>query len=518
MRSPVRWLPPLAALAAAAAGAINVVSALTTDLPARLAGFVVAAHALTLPAGAALLVLSLYLARRRRRALELAVGVLGLLATLELVRDTGDVTGAVASAALAGTLWLVRGAFTVRHARPSPRMAAAGSALFSVAVLAPLLLTAWPVKAAALSAVGTAAGAWLLFRPLHVPAQAVSAAMQRRVRRLVHEHGADTLSAFKLRGDLARRWSADGRAMAGYRVEAGVLLLAGDPVGVPAAVPGLLRDLLADARRHGLALGCVGASEAFAAQARAAGVRRLYLGDEAILPTGRMDLSGGARKSLRKAVNRVARHGFTAEVHEAGALDAATLAALQAVSDGWRAGAPERGFSMAHDRLVDELLPEALVVLGRDADGTVRGFLHFLPVFGRSAVSLGFMRRERDTPNGLTEFLVVEAARLLGERGFAEFSLNFAAYGRWLREPGNVVERLLAVVLRRADALFQVERLLRFNQKFAPRWQPRYLLFERPSQLPRIALASMWAEGQLPKPALPRSSARSPVAWTSSPR
>ena len=83
----------------------------------------------------------------------------------------------------------------------------------------------------------------------------------------------------------------------------------------------------------------------------------------------------------------------------------------------WLDGAPDRGFSMAHDDLVDELLPDALVVLARDADGASRGFLHFVPVFGRPAVSLGFMRRDRDTPNGLTDFLVVHAARLLAERG-----------------------------------------------------------------------------------------------------
>ncbi len=94
--------------------------------------------------------------------------------------------------------------------------------------------------------------------------------------------------------------------------------------------------------------------------------------------------------------------------------------------------------------------------------------------------------------------MVVEAARLLGEAGIAEFSLNFAAHGRWLRAPENLLERLLAVVLRTADRWFQVERLLRFNEKFEPRWQPRYLLFEHALQLPRVAFGAMVAEGQLP--------------------
>jgi lysyl-tRNA synthetase, class II len=113
---------------------------------------------------------------------------------------------------------------------------------------------------------------------------------------------------------------------------------------------------------------------------------------------------------------------------------------------------------------------------------------------------LGFMRRDRDTPNGLTEFMVVEAARHLGEAGIEEFSLNFAAHGRWLRAPENVAERAMAVLLRIADRWFQVERLLRFNEKFEPRWQPRYLLFEHVCHLPRVALGAMVAEGHLPTP------------------
>jgi lysyl-tRNA synthetase class 2 len=197
-------------------------------------------------------------------------------------------------------------------------------------------------------------------------------------------------------------------------------------------------------------------------------------------------------------------------LREVSDLDAATLQELETVSERWRDGEKERGFSMAHDTLSDRLLPDALVLLARDADGAVRGFLHFVPVFGRSAVSLAFMRRERDTPNGVMDFLVVEAARLLGERGVEEFSLNFVAFGRWLREPANVAERVLARIVVIGDRWFQVERLLRFTQKFDPRWQPRYLLFEKASALPRTALAAMWAEGQLLKPTLPASRTPAP--------
>jgi lysyl-tRNA synthetase class 2 len=550
-------VPMVAALATGAVGALNVLSALTNELPVRLrdmlavlpGGEVRLAHALALPAGMALVGAAWPLAKRRRRALHAAVALLAGAGVLNLLKGL-DIEETLVSWTLAGVLWRCRSAFWVGHQRAA---SAALAVRVGALVLAPVAVAVGAVALAAGHATAPLAGAavaraaialltvsagpdfhgafaWLpiglgalgvgaavaiaatILEPLR-PANLAGAVDRRRAAALVRRHGTDTLSAFKLRCDLQRLWSADGRAMVAFRIEAGSMLLAGDPLGPPDALSGMLEEAIAWAHRHGLGFGAVGASEQFATTARGAGVRRLYLGDEALLPTGSMDLSGGARKTMRKAVNRVARNGYTAELVTVAELDAATIARLRAVSDAWRHGAPERGFSMAHDTLVDDLLPDAMVLLGRDAEGTVRGFLHFVPVFGRSATSLGFMRRERDTPNGLTEFLVVEAARLLGERGLTEFSLNFAAYGRWLRDPANGIERALAVVLRRADKYFQVERLLKFNQKFDPRWQPRYLLFESPAQLPRIALASMWAEGQLPRISLPLGSSRAaPVA------
>jgi lysyl-tRNA synthetase class 2 len=539
-------VPGLAAAATAAVGAVNVGSVMVGDLPARAravlafapAGEVRLAHALALPAGLALLGVAWPLARRRRRALNAALVLLAVLGLLSLGRSF-DFGVALVSWALAALLWHSRAAFWVQH----DRLSAATALLRSAVVLAATVLAAaatvavaashavpplalagvpraalalvtlsagpefrapfgWVPEALGLMGVGAvAAAAANLLTPLR-PRVVADALERGRAAVLVRRHGTDTLSAFKLRRDVSRHFSADGRAMVAYRVEAHALLVAGDPVGPPDAVPELLDGVVALARRHGLALGAVGASRAFADAARKVGLRRLYLGDEAILAAGAMDLSGGAAKSLRKAVNRIERHGYTAELRTVGELDAGTIAELSGLSTRWRGGAAERGFSMAHDVLVDELLRDASVVIARDAEGRIRAFLHFVPVFGRPAVSLAFMRRDRETPNGVTEFLVVAAARLLGERGVDELSLNFSAFGRWLREPANVLERAAARVLRVGDRWFQIERLLRFNAKFQPRWQPRYVLFGGAAQLPRVALGALWAEGQLPTPRL----------------
>jgi lysyl-tRNA synthetase, class II len=152
------------------------------------------------------------------------------------------------------------------------------------------------------------------------------------------------------------------------------------------------------------------------------------------------------------------------------------------------------------DSLRGEHLHDSAVVVARDEHGALRGFLHFVPVYGRPAVSLSFMRREHDTPNGLTEFLVVRAIELLRERGVEELSLNFAAFARLMHSPSNWFERFLGRLATIFNPYFQIESLYRFNAKFFPRWEPRYLLYEGPLGLPRAGIAAMWAEGQLPKP------------------
>jgi len=187
-------------------------------------------------------------------------------------------------------------------------------------------------------------------------------------------------------------------------------------------------------------------------------------------------------------------------VRELRELSDAELAELDAVSRSWRGGQVERGFAMSLDELRRDDHGDSLVVVGRDGDGRIRGFLHFAPAYGRAAVSLSAMRREHDTPNGLTEFLVARGLEQLRARGVREASLNFAAFARFVHAPRNAVERIVGQVLLVADAFFQIERLHRFNAKFFPRWEPRYLMYERALCLPRVGLAALWVEGQLPKP------------------
>jgi lysyl-tRNA synthetase, class II len=551
-----RWTPALAALAAALVGVVNVASALTPNI--RWRGHLLLSfepveamrtfHAFALPTGAALLLVAPYLLKRRRRAWQVAIGLMLVMGMLDLLKGLDFEETAITWV----TAWLLiyaKDAFRVEHDPISLRSAVwrvpllgvcgltlAGAAAWAsegrpswsevVRETGDLLLWhggplhfeqhqihhhyfAWVPLGVHLTQIGTLlAMAYVVFRPLAAPASLPGPAARRAAAELVHAHGIDTLSFFKLRADEHYFFSADRSAFVGYRVENGVLLLSGDPVGPEPSLSGLLGDVLDFAASRGLKLGAIGASERLRARYEELGLRTIYLGDEAIIDLRRFSLEGRPIRKVRQSVNRLRKAGFAAEVHGVSELTPATAREVELVLERGRAGAPERGFSMAMDSIRGEHDDQTLVVLARDESDParpVRGVLHFVPCSGRSAMSLSFMRRDPRTPNGLTEFLVVAAVALLRERGVDEMSLNFAPFARWLHSPERPAERVLGRLIALGNRFFQIESLYRFNAKFFPRWEPRYLVYQGALGLPRAGLAAMRAEGQLGKPPSPRT-------------
>jgi lysyl-tRNA synthetase, class II len=543
-------VPALAALAAALVGLINIASALTPNM--RWRGHLLLQfepleamrlfHAMALPAGGALLLVAPYLLKRRLRAWHAAILLMLALGLVDLLKGL-DFEETAITWTVAFILLMSRHAFTVRHDPITLRSALWRVPLLGLLGLAGAALATWvsqgrPSWSSVLRETGdllrwqpgpihfehhTAlhfawiplsvhlielgtllAIAYVIFRPLAAPRGLPDSGARRLAAQLVRSHGSDTLSFFKLRGDKQYFFSTDRQAFVGYRIENGVLLLSGDPVSPEAAIEPLLAQLRSFAEARGLKLGAVGASEAMRERFQEMGLRALYLGDEAIVDLERFSLEGRPIRKVRQSVTRLRKAGYEAELHDLAELDATTLAAAERVLELGRQGAPERGFSMAMDSISGPHVDQTLVLLARDGAGTVRGVLHFVPCYGRAAVSLSFMRRDPATPNGLTEFMVASAAELLRERGLKELSLNFATFARWMHSPERGYERVLGKLVALANPFFQIESLYRFNAKFFPRWEPRYLVYEGPLGLLRASLAAAWAEGQLPKPRMGR--------------
>ena len=349
------------------------------------------------------------------------------------------------------------------------------------------------------------ATAYLFLRPAE-PRARLSRADAGRVRELLVKQGdRDSLGYFALRDDKSVIWSPTGKAAVCYRVVSGVMLASGDPIGDPEAWPGAIGPFLDEAARHAWAPAVMGCSELGAeVWCREGGLTALELGDEAIVNTADFSLSGRSMRNVRQMVNRVAKHGYVAEVRRVGDIPRAELDAIIRAAESWRGSQTERGFSMALGRIG---MPgdEDCVLATATEDGAIRAVLQLVP-WGADGLSLDLMRRDKAAQPGLNDFLIVETIKAASGLGVKRISLNFAVFRAALERGERIgagpVLRAWRSVLIFMSKWFQIESLYKFNAKFCPVWQPRFFVFPSTKDAPRIALAALEAEAFLVWPRL----------------
>ncbi len=347
--------------------------------------------------------------------------------------------------------------------------------------------------------------AYLFLRPAE-PRARLGGADAGRVRELLARQGdRDSLGYFALRDDKSVIWSPTGKACICYRVVSGVMLASGDPIGDPEAWPGAIGLFLDEAARHAWAPAVMGCSELGAeVWCREGGLTALELGDEAIVNTADFSLAGRSMRNVRQMVNRVAKHGYIAEVRRVGDIPRKDLDAIVRAADSWRGSQTERGFSMALGRIGAPGDDDCVLATATE-DGVVRAVLQLVP-WGTDGLSLDLMRRDKSAQPGLNDFLIVETIKAAPGLGVKRISLNFAVFRAALERGERIgagpVLRAWRSVLIFMSKWFQIESLYKFNAKFCPVWQPRFFVFPSTKDAPRIALAALEAEAFLVWPRL----------------
>ena len=349
----------------------------------------------------------------------------------------------------------------------------------------------------------------------------LSAQDELDVRRLLREHGArDSLGYFATRRDKSVVFGPERRAAVTHRVVASVSLASGDPVGAPEAWAPAIGSWLSEARAYGWYPAVLGAGEEATRAYVAAGLKAIPLGDEAIVDVRGFVLRSAALRPVRRAAERVARAGYRIRIVRHGDLTPDELAEMGRRAEEWRGDEPERGFSMALNRLGDPADQRCVAVLATDPGGRLRGVQSYVP-WGPNGLSLDLMRRDDDAENGVTEAMIAALVEACPDLGIARVSLNFAV----LRGVFEAAERVAPGPLVRggnaalsvASRLWQLQTLYTATARYRPRWEPRFLCYDSAFALPRVAVASMMAEGFLPAPSpTPPAHLSETVTWNGS--
>ena len=322
------------------------------------------------------------------------------------------------------------------------------------------------------------------------------AASLERARAVVHQYGGDTLDYFALRDDKEILFT--GAGIVAYTVLDRIMLVSPDPIGPPEERAEAWADAMDHADTNGWGISVLAANATWLPTYHDAGMHDLYIGDEAIVDCQVFTLQGKSMKSLRGAHNRMVKGGYRVEVMDPLTVAPALKDQLLALMTETRQGDAERGFSMTLGRMFDPADTGLLLAVCFDATGTPKAFNQYVPASAVGGYSLDVMRRtaDPDAPNGLTDFVIIETIAWMRDRGMRGLGLNFATMRAVLAgEDGNgpwrTVERK---TLHHFSDTMQIESLWKFNEKYDPRWRPRYVVTDSILNRPRAGLAIARAE------------------------
>lgn len=495
---PFRVRRLLLALAVAAMGAIDVLSALLSRLPERLVALrrmvptevLDTSRTFTLLAGALLLVTAWGLRRGKRRAFVAAMLLCAVSVPVNLLKAI-DFEEATVAAALLFFLGISAEAFTVKSGEISFVRLRSRATWAFVALLVYALVGSWVIKSlygyqpSVTRAFGDAA--YNLFgvgqSPVDLPARlppgerrvirwylhslpvlsltfvlgfaitALRPATYRRRHRaaaemvsgLLRGHGVSSVSAFALAEDTDYFFSANQRAVIAYRFSSDTLLAIGDPIGPAEEIPLLLHDFQRFCRDRDWEFAFFQARAELLPLYRELGWRAIHIGEDPILWTERFTLEGSAMSDARRAVRKAAKAGL--EVHhfvpgerpfDLAGEGGKWIDGLRAISNEWLRRHPggEKDFCMG--RFDPEHLRDSwLAIAWNPGARRVEGFLTWEPIWARGGWTLDLMRRRDDAVLGTMELLVARSVEAARARGDSMMSLSLSALAQVTEADGS---------------------------------------------------------------------------------
>ncbi len=316
-----------------------------------------------------------------------------------------------------------------------------------------------------------------LFRPLAYRF-ATLPAERARARELLERYGNSSEDAFKL-------WPEDksyfflGDGFIAYRVELGVAVALGEPVAAEGAHAAVVQAFREYCQLHGWQVAFVYVKPEQLGIFERAGLRPLKIGEDAIVDTAHFEDDVVHNKHFRAVTNKFKRLGYEFAVsdppHGQGVLNEAA-----AVTRAWlnSDGRVERGFGLGYHE--HGYLQRSRLYLVYDGEHRLAAFANGVTSYNPRQETIDLMRYVPGTETGVMDRLFVGIVGALAVRGIAEFSLGLAPLvGVGKGDEPTPEERAIGSLARLGGRSFSFDGLRRFKDKFEPRWEERYLVYER---------------------------------------
>jgi phosphatidylglycerol lysyltransferase len=202
----------------------------------------------------------------------------------------------------------------------------------------------------------------------------------------------------------------------------------------------------------------------------------LFLGQEAIVDLALFNLSGGNKKSLRNAINKVKEQGYKCTIYSPPVKDG-VLQKIKSVSDEWLSDTGRKEIIFSQGMFAWEELKQQIIITVENAEEKIIAFLNIVPDYAKGEATYDLMRKTKDAPNGVMDFIMIELFNYLKSQNFSYVNLGFAPISG-LDDPHTFPERSMKFAYEKIKSFSHYKGMREYKEKFEPVWYNKYLIFQ----------------------------------------
>jgi len=212
--------------------------------------------------------------------------------------------------------------------------------------------------------------------------------------------------------------------------------------------------------------------------------KNLFLGQEGIVDLSTFKLEGGARKPMRNAINKVIDRGYKTTIHEAPVKDG-VLQKIKSVSDEWLHDMGRTEIIFSQGMFNWEELKQQTIITVENPEEKIIAFLNILPDFAKNEATYDLIRKTKDAPNGVMDFILVELFNYLKAQNVQYVNLGFAPMSG-LDDPHTFSEKSMKFAYERIKSFSHYKGLREYKEKFNPEWHNKYLIYQHDYDLLQV--------------------------------
>lgn len=304
-------------------------------------------------------------------------------------------------------------------------------------------------------------------------------------KELLSSYGKSALDYFKIYSDKLIFFSHNRRAFISYRVTGNYAVVLENPVAENVEeFKNIICEFDSYCYRNGLKNIYYRVPEDSLSVFHELRKKDLFLGQEGVVDLNVFTLEGSNRKSIRNAVKKVTDSNYKTIIHTAPIKDG-ILQKIKSVSDEWLESNGRKEIIFSQGMFIWEELKQHTIITIENHEEKIIAFLNIIPDYMKGEVTYDLIRKSKDAPNGVMDYILVELFNYARLNGFRYVNIGFAPISG-IDDPHTFPERSMKFAYEKIRSFSHYKGLREYKEKFDPQWKNQYLIYQHDYDLLQI--------------------------------